>query len=96
MTAAAEFRKPILDYISEHFPDATIEEWEHEKKESLNFRIHENEVTYVLRVMDECFENQQITDIKPMLESYNVAQVVRDIRDFPIVVTNSGCIFGSP
>ncbi len=90
------FAKPILEYISEHFPDASVEEWEHEKKESLNFRIHENATTYILRVMDECFVNQQVTDIKPMLESFNVAQVVRDIRDFPIVVTNSGCIFGSP
>jgi len=91
-----QFTKPILEYISEHFPNSKIEEWEHEKNESLNFRIHDNEVTYVLRVMEECFENQLITDIKSMLESYNVAQVLRDIGDFPIIVTNSGCIFGSP
>lgn len=92
----SEFAKPILEYITEHFPNASIEEWEHEKKESLNFHIHDNDVRYVLRVMDECFVNQQVVDIKPMLESFNVAQVVRDIRDFPVVVTNSGCIFGSP
>jgi len=96
MTAYAEFSKPILDYISEHFPNASIEEWEHEKNESLNFNILDKEVTYVLRVMHECLENQQVADIKPMLESFNVAQVVRDIGDFPIIVTNSGCIFGSP
>jgi len=96
MVTNSEFSKAILEYIFEHFPDATVEEWEHEEKESFNFRIYENEVTYVLRVMDECMENQQIADIKPMFESYNVAQVVRDIRDFPIIVTNTGCIFGSP
>lgn len=96
MAIRSEFRKPIVEYISEHFPDANIEEWEHEKNESINFRIHKNDVTYVLRVMDECFENQQVAEFKPLLESYNVAQVVRDIRDFPIIVTNSGCIFGSP
>ncbi len=96
MARNSEFTQPILEYISEYFPNASIEEWEHEKNESLNFRIHENEVTYVLRVMDECFVNQQAEDIKSMLVSFNVAQVVRDIRDFPIIVTNSGCIFGSP
>ena len=96
MATNSDFSKAIIEYICEHFPDATVEEWEHEKKESFNFRIYENEVTYVLRVMDECIENQQIADIKPMFESYNVAQVVRDIRDFPIIVTNTGCIFGSP
>ncbi len=96
MAARSEFTKPILEYILEHFPGANIEEWEHEKNESLNFSIHENEVAYTLRVMDECFENLQPEDIKLMLESFNVEQVMRDIRDFPIIVTNSGCIFGSP
>jgi hypothetical protein len=96
MSVDTGFSGPIIEYISEHFPNANIEEWEHEKKESLNFRIHENEVTYVLRVMDECLIGQQLVDIKPMLESYHVAQVVRDVRDFPIIVTNCGCIFGSP
>ena len=96
MATVEECSLPILEYISEHFPNATIEEWEHEKKESLNFNIIEDEVTYVLRVMHECFENQQVADIKPMLESFNAAQVVRDIRDFPIIITNSGCIFGRP
>ena len=91
-----DFAKPIREYILEHFPNANIEEWEHEKNESINFRIHENDVTYVLRVMDECLDKLELVDIKPMLESYNVAQVVKDIRDFPIIVTNSGCIFGSP
>jgi len=49
-----------------------------------------------LRVMDEFLEQHPPAEIKSMLESYSVAQVVRDIRDFPIIVTNSGCIFGSP
>jgi len=96
MFARSEFSKSILDYISKHFPGANTEEWEHERNESHNFHIHDKEVTYVLRVMDECLENQQPADIELMLESFNVAQVVRDIRDFPIIVTSSGCIFGSP
>ena len=96
MATREECSHPVLEYICEHFPNASVEEWEHEKNESLNFNILENETNFVLRVMDECFENQQVADIKPMLESFNVAQVVRDIRDFPVIVTNSGCIFGSP
>ena len=54
MTAFSEFSKPIQNYISKHFPGATVEEWEHEKKESLNFNITENEKSFVLRVMHEC------------------------------------------
>ena len=90
------FAEYVIEYISEYFPDANIEEWEHEKNESLNFNVVENETTYILRVMDECLLEIEVSEVKELLTSYNVAQVMRDIRDFPIVVTNSGCIFGSP
>ena len=46
--------------------------------------------------MNECIVGLKTDEVKPMLENFNVAQVLRDIGDFPIVVTNSGCIFGSP
>jgi len=96
MTAYAEFSTPILDYISTNFPGATVEQWEHEKKESLNFNILENEKTFVLRVMHECLVDINVSEVEQLLENYNAAQVLRDIGDFPIVVTNMGCIFGSP
>ena len=96
MDKNSKFSKYIIEYINEHFPDATAEEWQHEKQESINFRIIEDEKVYVLRVMNECLVGLKINEVKPMLEDYNVAQVLRDIGDFPIVVTNSGCIFGSP
>ncbi len=86
----------IKKYIIENFPDATIEQWEDVKQDSLNFRIIENDKTYTLRVMQECYLEDSLQDMHTMLENYNVAQVLRDIIDFPIVVTNSGCIFGSP
>ena len=96
MLNRSDFAKPILEYISEHFPDADVDEWQHEKNESLNFYIVENEITYTLRVMDECLLEIEVDEVKELMMNYNVAQVMRDIRDFPIVVTNSGCIFGSP
>ncbi|MCZ6565170.1 MAG: hypothetical protein O6852_03435 [Gammaproteobacteria bacterium] len=91
-----DITRAIQEYLAEQFPNATTEEWEHEKQESINFNILENGKTYVLRVMDECLVALRAEEVKPMLENYNVAQVMRDIGDFPIVVTNSGCIFGSP
>ncbi|MEM7402155.1 MAG: hypothetical protein AAF304_09430 [Pseudomonadota bacterium] len=90
------FIEPVAEYINEHFSSPIIKQWEHEKNESLNFKIDENEITFTLRIMDECLRDIEVTDVKDLLASYNVAQVMRDIRDFPIVVTNSGCIFGSP
>ena len=88
--------KYIKEYLYDHFPNATLDEWQHENNESINFRITESDETYVLRVMYECLIGLKSSEIKQMLENYSVAQVMRDIGDFPIVVTNSGCIFGSP
>ena len=90
------FVEPVIEYIREHFSAPAIKQWEHDKNESLNFNIDENEITFTLRIMDECLQDIEVSEIKDLLISYNVAQVMRDIRDFPIVVTNSGCIFGSP
>jgi len=96
MQASSEFSQCIKEYIEEHFPSAEIVQWEHEKNESLNFKIFEQNRTFILRVMHECLEGIEPQEIKPLLENYNTSQILRDIGDFPIVVTNSGCIFGSP
>lgn len=86
----------VQKYLAEHFPGATIEYWRQKGQESIHFRVIENQNTYILRVMDECLDGLQVGEVKPMLENYNVAQIMRDIGDFPTVVTKTGCIFGSP
>ena len=88
--------RSIQEYLVEHFPNADVEQWQDENQESINFGVVENNETYVLRVMDECLEGLRADEVKLMLGGYNVAKIMRSIGDFPIVVTNSGCIFGSP
>lgn len=88
--------KSIQEYLVEHFPNASVEQWQDENQESINFRVVESNETYILCVMDECLKDLQADKVKLMLRDYNAAQIMRDIGDFPIVVTNSGCIFGSP
>ncbi len=96
MSGNTHIKLAIQQYLAEHFPNATTEEWQHEASESINFRVFDGDKTHVLRVMNECLENLKVDAVKPMLENYKVAQVMRDIGDFPIIVTDSGCIFGSP
>ena len=86
----------IQEYLTTNFDDASIEQWEHEKQESINFNVTKKANTYVLRVMNESIEGLDTSEVKTMLENYNVAQIMRDIGDFPIVITKSGPIFGSP
>ena len=88
--------RAIRAYLAANFKAASIDQWEHEKQESINFKITDKDREYVLRVMNETLEGLQAGEVQTMLERYNTAQVMRDLGDFPIVVTNSGCIFGSP
>ena len=59
----AKVAQSIVEYINLHFKDATIEQWEHEKKESINFNIIENDRTYILRVMNECIQNIEAEEV---------------------------------
>ncbi len=96
MSYAIDIVSSIQAYLAANFVNAIIEQWEHEMQESINFNVTENTKTYVLRVMHESIEGLQAEEVKTMLENYNTAQVMRDLGDFPIVITKSGCIFGSP
>ena len=96
MNVNTDYSKIIVEYIEQHFPNAAIEQWEHEQRESINFKILEGEKIYVLRVMTECLIDLSASEVNIMLANYNVAQIIRDVGDFPVVVTNYGCIFGSP
>ncbi len=96
MSDDIEIVNSIQEYLEVNFIDASIEQWVHEKQESINFNVIEHSRTYVLRVMHESIQGLSADDVKSLLENYNTAQIMKDIGDFPIIVTNSGCIFGSP
>ena len=89
-----EIRNVILEYLSQEFPDYTITE--EIDKESYCFRVVSDQKSYFLRVMYSAIECSTSTDLTTLFEQYAVASTMRGLGDFPVVVTESGCIFGSP
>ncbi len=88
-----ETRDVILAYLDQEFPGFAINE--ETDSESYCFRLKDNQQTYFLRVMFSAVDDDA-SSFMLQLEQYAVASTMRGLGDFPVVVTESGCIFGSP
>jgi len=88
----------IHDYLVEEFPEFTISEEKH--KDSYCFRLNskksKQQDSHFLRVMFVAIHSEHAIDLRTQLEQYAVSSTMRGLGDFPVVVTESGCIFGSP
>ena len=89
-----ETRDIILTYLGQEFPNFTITE--ETDAESYCFRVNNDQQSYFLRVMFSAIEDSSSSALILQLEQYAVANTMRGLGDFPVVVTESGCIFGSP
>lgn len=87
-------RDSILSYLEAEFPDFNIEE--QSEDESYCFRLMNDSNTHFLRVMYSATEGIDSKQIITQLEQYAVASTMRGLGDFPVVVTEQGCMFGSP
>ncbi len=89
-----ELRDSILNYLQTEFPDFSIEEQLEE--ESYCFRLVRQSNTHFLRVMYSATEGNSPIELSMQLEQYCVASTMRGLGEFPVVVTEQGCIFGAP
>lgn len=89
-----ELRDSILDYLQSEFPDFQIEE--QEESESYCFRLNLESNTHFLRVMFSATIGSDAKQMLILLDQYTVASTMRGLGDFPVVVTEQGCMFGSP
>jgi len=96
----ADKKKIIWAYIENHFPGHEIIEINEQSSrtgQGYNLALKKEQRTvYIVSVLDEAVENIESAAVTELLDSYSVADVMRNIGDFPVVVTCSGCIFGSP
>ena len=89
-----ELRDSIVVYLQTEFPEFVIEEKEDE--ESYCFRLVQEKNSHFLRVMYSATEGIDAQQLTIQLEQYCVASTMRGLGDFPVVVTEQGCMFGSP
>ena len=93
-TYKEELRDAILNYLQMEFPDFAIEE--QQEQESYCFRLTRETNTHFVRVMYSATHGNDATQLTMQLEQYSVASTMRGLGDFPVVVTEQGCMFGSP
>ena len=89
-----EVRDQILTYLQQEFPSADISE--ENQDDSYGFRVKDNTSSYFLRVMFDAIQTNGFVSVTEMLEQYAPANTMRGLGDFPVVVTEQGCMFGSP
>ena len=87
-------RDAILEYLKQEFPVCEITEEEHD--DSYCFRLKDKASSYYLRVMFSAVLDVNANSIMSLLEQYAAANTMRGLGDFPVVVTEQGCMFGSP
>ena len=90
----SEVRDIILAYLQREFSDCLIQEENNE--DSYCFRLKSENQSYFVRVMFDAIENPDPAELASQFERLAVADTMRGLGDFPVVVTECGCIFGSP
>lgn len=90
----SEVRDIILAYLQREFSDCRIQEENNE--DSYCFRLKSENQSYFVRVMFDAIENPDPAELASQFERLAVADTMRGLGDFPVVVTECGCIFGSP
>jgi hypothetical protein len=94
MTYQIDIRDALLGYLSAEFKGANIKEVTDDQ--SYSFSVMSDGQRYFLRVMLDSVSDLTADDIVETMQSFSVSQTMRNLGDFPVVVTESGCIFGSP
>ena len=89
-----EIRDAILSYLRIEFAEFDIKE--EKDKESYCFRLTKQDDSHFIRVMYSATQSSEASEICVQLEQFAVANTMRGLGDFPVVVTEQGCIFGSP
>ena len=89
-----EIRDAVLSYLKIEFSEFDIEE--QQDKESYCFRLTKQTDSHFIRVMYSATQSSDASEIGAQLEQYAVASTMRGLGEFPVVVTEQGCIFGSP
>ena len=84
----------VADYLKQEFAGAEITQVT--DPESYSFRVECADQRYFLRVMFSSVEGLEGADINDFLTQFCVSQTMSSLGEFPVVVTDSGCIFGSP
>ncbi len=82
----------VLDYLQSEFPDYSIVDYLDETG-GYTFRLLKGEQSHLITVQSEFLAQKDISQINTCLQDFRVASVLRDVGEFQVLISNSGCIF---
>jgi len=79
-------------YLAAEFPDARIEVIKEETGD-ISFAVEAAATTYLLTMVTEYGESRSAAQVAEELPSFCVADTMRSLGEFRVLLTPSGCIF---
>ena len=84
--------REVISYLETEFPDFVVT-LSHAPKGDVKFGLSSPEQDHVVFVEQSFLEGVRADDIKAQLDEFRLAATLRDIGEFPIVISIDGCIF---
>ncbi len=79
-------------YLATEFPDARIEVIKEETGD-ISFAVEASATTHLLTMVNEYGESRTAAQVAEDLPSFGVADTMRSLGEFRVLLTPSGCIF---
>ena len=83
----------VKAYLEQHFAGIQINIVEVPEEHGWGYQVLCEEGQFNLLVLDEAFEGLDDEQAANQMETFQVADVMRNMEGFTVTVTNSGCIF---
>jgi len=82
----------VISYLEAEFPGFTMTRTDGPQG-AVVLRLASSAKVHVVYVEKEFLESISIDDVQARITEYRLAATLRDVGEFPIVVSNNGCIF---
>lgn len=83
----------VVSFLKNEFPDFEINQSDVREMETV-LELTSGRKRHILRLRHELLKNTSIEDIPARLSGFRLVQTLRDLEDFPIIVSANGCVVG--
>lgn len=83
----------VISYLDAEFPGFSVAQSDGRNEGEIVLRLKSQDQVHVTIVQRDFLDGVALEDIHVRLEEYRLAATLRDIGEFPIILSKSGCIF---
>ena len=82
----------VLAYIKSEFPDFSITKTNPTDRDTF-IEIKSAAMVHRIHIQHDFLDNTPMNEIRDRLKGFRLAQILREMGNFPIIVSVNGCIF---